>query len=204
MCLLRDSLRAKAEQMLAEEADALCGESLRPEAGAQYRRAGSDGGPCDADGCREPILLPRVRKQVGNGTERAHLLGSYAAMRQPGNNAAAVVTALGAGMSMRGQALAHQGVMSKTAALCAGLREGEIALFDKAYLHFSPLGDLNSLEWSPGTVCDLYRCRWATEVFFKQLKQTVQLVDFLGNSASAVQWQVRAALLVHLRLRFLA
>ena len=41
MNLLRDSLRVKAEQMLAEEVDALCGESHRPEAGAQYRRAGA-------------------------------------------------------------------------------------------------------------------------------------------------------------------
>ncbi|MEI6862642.1 MAG: IS4 family transposase [Verrucomicrobiota bacterium] len=62
----------------------------------------------------------------------------------------------------------------------------------------------NNLDWSPVTVCDLYRCRWQIEVFFKQLKQTVQLVDFLGNSANAVKWQVWTALLVHLLLRFLA
>ncbi len=42
------------------------------------------------------------------------------------------------------------------------------------------------------------------QVFFKQLKQTVQLVDFLGNNANAVKWQVWTALLVHLLLRFLA
>lgn len=32
----------------------------------------------------------------------------------------------------------------------------------------------------------------------------MQLVDFLGNSANAVKWQVWTALLVHLLLRFLA
>ena len=90
MSLLRDSLRVKAEQMLAEEVNALCGESHRPEAGAQYRRAGSERGTCYADGRREPILRPRVRKQVGNGTEREHVLASYAAIRRPDNNAAAV------------------------------------------------------------------------------------------------------------------
>lgn len=161
-------------------------------------------------------------------------------------------------------------------ALCAGLQEGEIALFDKAYVHFVHLWQLttrgvfwvtrakanlrmkvkkrlprhadprirrddlvvlqgvntrkdypqllrrvtalvevdgkerlmvfltNNLDWSPVTVCDLYRSRWQIEVFFKQLKQTVQLVDFLGNSANAVKWQVWTALLVHLLLRFLA
>ena len=160
--------------------------------------------------------------------------------------------------------------------LCAGLQEGEIAIFDKAYVHFAHLWKLtergvfwvtrsksnlvlkvkkrlpahadprilrddlvvpkgvktakdypqllrrvtarieidgqerimvfltNNLDWSPVTVCDLYRCRWQIEVFFKQLKQTVQLVDFLGNSANAVKWQVWTALLVHLLLRFLA
>lgn len=159
--------------------------------------------------------------------------------------------------------------------LCAGLHEGEIVIFDKAYVHFAHLWTLatrgifwvtrskanlvlkvkkrlpqhadsrilrddlvalqgvktaknyprllrrvtarveidgqerimvfltNNLDWSPVTVCDLYRCRWEIEVFFKQLKQTVQLVDFLGNSANAVKWQVWTALLVHLLLRFL-
>ena len=116
MSLLRDSLRVKAAQMLAEEVNALCGESHRPETGTQDRRAGSESGTCNADGRREPILRPRVRKQVGNGTEREHVLASYAAMRRPGNNAAAVVTVLGAGMSTRSQAWASADVMSKSAA----------------------------------------------------------------------------------------
>ena len=57
-----------------------------------------------------------MRKQVGNGTEREHVLASYAAMRRPANNAAAVVTVLGAGMSTRSQAWASEDVMSKSAA----------------------------------------------------------------------------------------
>lgn len=116
MSRLRDSLRATAEQMLEEEVNALCGESHRPEAGAQYRRAGSESGTCYAEGRREAILRPRVRKRNGDGMEREHVLASYAAMRQPNNNAASVVTALGAGMSTRSQAWASEGVMSKTAA----------------------------------------------------------------------------------------
>jgi transposase-like protein len=116
MSRLRDSLRATAEQMLEEEVNALCGESHRPEAGAQYRRAGSESGTCYAEGRREAILRPRVRKRNGDGREREHVLASYAAMRQPNNNAASVVTALGAGMSTRSQAWASEGVMSKTAA----------------------------------------------------------------------------------------
>lgn len=62
----------------------------------------------------------------------------------------------------------------------------------------------NNQEWSARTICDLYRCRWQIEVFFKQLKQTLQLADFLGNSENAVKWQLWTALLLMLLLRYLA
>jgi len=62
----------------------------------------------------------------------------------------------------------------------------------------------NNLEWSPQTVADLYRCRWDIEKFFRQLKQTFQLADFLGNSANAVHWQIWTALLLYVLLRYLA
>jgi hypothetical protein len=160
--------------------------------------------------------------------------------------------------------------------LCAGIRPGEIVIFDKAYVDFAHLADLckrfvfwvtrakenmrykvvkryqwvrkgnilrddlirlttpasrqqypelmrrivavvevdgrqvemvflsNNLEWSATSIADLYRCRWQIEVFFKQIKQTLQLADFLGTSANAVQWQVWTALLVYLLLRYLS
>ena len=66
----------------------------------------------------------------------------------------------------------------------------------------------NNMEWSPASVADLYRCRWSIEAFFKQIKQTLQLADFLGQSANAVRWQVWTALLVYVlpfgRLRALS
>jgi len=62
----------------------------------------------------------------------------------------------------------------------------------------------NNLQWSPRSVADLYRCRWQIEVFFKQIKQTLQLADFLGHSANAVRWQVWMALLVYALLRYLS
>lgn len=158
--------------------------------------------------------------------------------------------------------------------LCADLKSGEIVLFDKGYVDFSHLRDLdqrgvqwvtrakenlafevvsqmprskdqkvlrdeiiqlkdpdkaapelmrrvvalveidgqeremtfltNNLDWSPRTVADLYRCRWQIEVFFKQIKQTLQLADFLGHNANAVRWQVWTALLVYVLLRYLS
>ena len=158
--------------------------------------------------------------------------------------------------------------------LCADLKSGEIALFDKGYVDFDHLRDLdergifwvtrakenlacevvrkmprskdekilkdeliclsnpnkpapevmrrvvaqveidgeeremtfltNNLEWSPRSVADLYRCRWQIEVFFKQIKQTLQLADFLGHNANAVRWQVWTALLTYVLLRYLS
>ena len=158
--------------------------------------------------------------------------------------------------------------------LCAGVQSGEIVLFDKGYVDFGHLRDLdlrgvswvtrakdnlayavvqnmppskdskilqdeiigltnpnlpapelmrrvvavvevdgqeremtfltNNLEWSPRSVADLYRCRWQIEVFFKQIKQTLQLGDFLGHNANAVRWQIWLALLVYVLLRYLS
>ena len=62
----------------------------------------------------------------------------------------------------------------------------------------------NNFQWSAQSVADLYRCRWNIEVFFKTLKQTLQISDFLGYSANAVRWQVWIALLTELLLRFIA
>lgn len=160
--------------------------------------------------------------------------------------------------------------------LCAGLKSGEIAVFDKAYLDFLHLFDLtlrgvfwvtrtkdamqfrlkkrlikkavgkilrdelvvvknattrkkyphvlrrvcaiveidgkqremefltNNLTWAPSSIADLYKSRWQIEVFFKEIKQTLQLCDFLGHNKNAVLWQVWTALILHVLLRFLA
>jgi hypothetical protein len=62
----------------------------------------------------------------------------------------------------------------------------------------------NNKSWSAKNICDLYRSRWGVEVFFKQLKQTLQLADFLGYSENAVCWQVWTALLTYVLLRFIS
>jgi hypothetical protein len=62
----------------------------------------------------------------------------------------------------------------------------------------------NNFKWSAWSVAELYRARWDIEVFFKELKQTVQLVDFVGYNQNAVQWQIWIALLTHLLVRFVA
>ena len=62
----------------------------------------------------------------------------------------------------------------------------------------------NNLEWSAFTICQLYQCRWGVEVFFKEIKQTLQLADFLGYNENTVRWQIWTALLTYLLLRFVA
>jgi hypothetical protein len=160
--------------------------------------------------------------------------------------------------------------------LCAGLEAGEIVVFDKAYVDFAHLHDLdergvfwvtrtkdnmqarvkkrlqkkpagkilrddlivltidasrekypralrrvlalvevdgqeremefltNNLKWAAASIADLYKSRWQIEVFFKEIKQTLQLCDFLGHNKNAVLWQVWTALILYVLLRFLA
>ncbi len=62
----------------------------------------------------------------------------------------------------------------------------------------------NNKTWAPSSICDLYQCRWGVEVFFKQIKQTLQLGDFLGHSQNAILWQVWMALLAYVLIRFVS
>ena len=62
----------------------------------------------------------------------------------------------------------------------------------------------DDFDLAASTICDLYKARWDIELFFKQLKQTLKLSDFLGYSENAVQWQIWMALLTYVIVRFLA
>ncbi len=61
----------------------------------------------------------------------------------------------------------------------------------------------NNFEWAASSICDLYRARWSIETFFKQIKQTLHLGDFLGHSRKAIEWQIWTGLLMYVLLRFL-
>lgn len=62
----------------------------------------------------------------------------------------------------------------------------------------------NNLDWAPSSIADLYKSRWQIEVFFKEIKQTLQISDFLGHNRNAVIWQVWTALTLYVLMRFLA
>ena len=61
----------------------------------------------------------------------------------------------------------------------------------------------NNFEWAASTIAELYKARWQVEILFKELKQTLQLQDFFGENENAVKWQIWAALLTHLILRYI-
>ncbi len=62
----------------------------------------------------------------------------------------------------------------------------------------------NNLEWAASSICELYQCRWSIEVFFKEIKQTLQLCDFLGHNKNAILWQVWMGLLLYVLMRALS
>ena len=61
----------------------------------------------------------------------------------------------------------------------------------------------NNMKWAASTICELYKARWEIEVFFKEIKQTLQLTDFIGTNENAVKWQIWTSLLTHLLLHYL-
>ena len=55
----------------------------------------------------------------------------------------------------------------------------------------------NSFHLPAVTVCELYRCRWQVELFFKWIKQHLGIKAFFGTSENAVKTEVWIALAVH-------
>jgi len=62
----------------------------------------------------------------------------------------------------------------------------------------------DDFELAASTICDLYKARWDIEIFFRQLKQTLKLSDFLGYNENAFQWQIWMAFLTYVIMRFIA
>lgn len=59
----------------------------------------------------------------------------------------------------------------------------------------------NDLDAPPQEIADLYRRRWAIELFFRWIKQTLKIARFLGTSENAVRIQIAVALIAFLLLR---
>jgi hypothetical protein len=59
----------------------------------------------------------------------------------------------------------------------------------------------NDLDAPAQEIADLYKRRWAIELFFRWVKQTLKIRHFLGNSENAVRIQIAVALIAYLLLR---
>ena len=59
----------------------------------------------------------------------------------------------------------------------------------------------NDLTAPAQEIADLYKRRWAIELFFRWVKQTLKITRFLGTSENAVRIQVTVALIAFLLLR---
>ena len=61
----------------------------------------------------------------------------------------------------------------------------------------------NNLDWTARTIADLYKKRWDIELFFKAMKQNLQIKTFLGTSENAVKSQIYVALISYLLLELI-
>lgn len=59
----------------------------------------------------------------------------------------------------------------------------------------------NDLDAPAHEIADLYKRRWAIELFFRWVKQTLKIGHFLGTSENAVRIQIAVALIAYLLLR---
>ena len=59
----------------------------------------------------------------------------------------------------------------------------------------------NDLDATAQEIADLYKRRWAIELFFRWVKQTLRITRFLGTSENAVRIQIAVALIAFLLLR---
>lgn len=61
----------------------------------------------------------------------------------------------------------------------------------------------NNMDWTARTIADLYKKRWDIELFFKAMKQNLQIKTFLGTSENAVKSQIYVALICYLLLELI-
>lgn len=61
----------------------------------------------------------------------------------------------------------------------------------------------NNLTWQASTIAALYKRRWDIEIFFKQLKQNLNVKTFVSTSPNGVKSQIFVALITYLLLELL-
>jgi len=61
----------------------------------------------------------------------------------------------------------------------------------------------NNFYWTANTISQLYKARWQIEIFFKEIKQHLQIKTFLGTSFNAVMIQIWSTMISILLLKYI-
>jgi hypothetical protein len=61
----------------------------------------------------------------------------------------------------------------------------------------------NQMSWTANTIGELYKSRWDVEIFFREIKQLLNIKSFIGTSQNAVLIQIWTALITILILKVL-
>ncbi len=61
----------------------------------------------------------------------------------------------------------------------------------------------NQMTWTANTISELYKSRWQIEIFFREIKQLLNIKSFIGTSENAVMIQIWTALITILILKVL-
>jgi hypothetical protein len=61
----------------------------------------------------------------------------------------------------------------------------------------------NNMEWKASTIAELYKRRWQIEVFFKLVKQNLQIKTFIGTSENACRAQIWIAMICFLLIEII-
>jgi len=61
----------------------------------------------------------------------------------------------------------------------------------------------NHMSWSANTIGELYKSRWQIEIFFREIKQLLNIKTFIGTTQNAVMIQIWTALITILVLKAL-
>jgi len=61
----------------------------------------------------------------------------------------------------------------------------------------------NNMEWKASTIAELYKRRWDIEVFFRLIKQNLQIKTFIGTSENACKTQIWIAMICYLLIEII-
>ena len=61
----------------------------------------------------------------------------------------------------------------------------------------------NQMFWTANTISELYKNRWQIEIFFREIKQLLHIISFIGTSKNAVMIPIWTALITILVLKML-